>query len=63
MTIHTVLFLCALGGYLLGSIPFGLVLTRMAGYGDQDLPALLDRPVGRIPEARYLSTGLPTRKD
>ncbi len=34
MTIHTVLLLCALGGYLLGSIPFGLVLTRMAGYGD-----------------------------
>lgn len=34
MTIHTVLFLCALGGYLLGSIPFGLVLTRMAGYDD-----------------------------
>ena len=34
MTIHTVLFLCALGGYLLGSVPFGLVLTRMAGYGD-----------------------------
>ncbi len=25
---------CALGGYLLGSIPFGLVLTRLAGYGD-----------------------------
>ncbi len=24
----------ALLGYLLGSIPFGLVLTRMAGYGD-----------------------------
>lgn len=24
----------ALGGYLLGSIPFGLVLTRLAGYGD-----------------------------
>lgn len=23
-----------IGGYLLGSIPFGLVLTRMAGYGD-----------------------------
>ena len=21
-------------GYLLGSIPFGLVLTRLAGYGD-----------------------------
>jgi len=26
--------LLALGGYLLGSIPFGLVLTRMAGHGD-----------------------------
>lgn len=26
--------LVALGGYLLGSIPFGLVLTRLAGYGD-----------------------------
>ena len=25
---------CALSGYLLGSIPFGLVLTRLAGYGD-----------------------------
>jgi acyl phosphate:glycerol-3-phosphate acyltransferase len=24
----------ALGGYLLGSIPFGLVLTRLAGHGD-----------------------------
>ncbi len=23
-----------LGGYILGSIPFGLVLTRIAGYGD-----------------------------
>ena len=28
------LLLAALGGYLLGSIPFGLVLTRMAGLGD-----------------------------
>ncbi len=26
--------LCALLAYLLGSIPFGLVLTRLAGYGD-----------------------------
>lgn len=26
--------LAALGGYLLGSIPFGLVLTRLAGFGD-----------------------------
>jgi glycerol-3-phosphate acyltransferase PlsY len=28
------LFLAVLGGYLLGSIPFGLVLTRIAGLGD-----------------------------
>src|ERR1700741_3832703 len=27
-------FAIALGGYLLGSIPFGLVLTRLAGLGD-----------------------------
>ena len=26
--------LAALGGYVLGSVPFGLVLTRLAGYGD-----------------------------
>lgn len=26
--------IAALGGYLLGSIPFGLVLTRLAGFGD-----------------------------
>ena len=30
----TVLLLCALGGYLAGSIPFGLVLCYLAGYGD-----------------------------
>lgn len=30
----TGLILAALGGYLLGSIPFGLVLTRLAGLGD-----------------------------
>lgn len=34
MCIYTIFALCALGGYLLGSIPFGLVLTRLAGYGD-----------------------------
>ena len=28
------LILCAALSYLLGSIPFGLVLTRLAGYGD-----------------------------
>ncbi len=34
MCIYTIFILCAIGGYLLGSIPFGLVLTRLAGYGD-----------------------------
>lgn len=28
------ILLAAVGGYLLGSIPFGLLLTRLAGYGD-----------------------------
>lgn len=27
-------FLCLFGGYLLGSLPFGLILTRLAGMGD-----------------------------
>ncbi len=34
MNMTILLILCALGGYLLGSIPFGLVLTRLAGLGD-----------------------------
>ena len=34
MCMYTTFILCALGGYFLGSIPFGLVLTRLAGYGD-----------------------------
>ncbi|MBR1605268.1 MAG: glycerol-3-phosphate 1-O-acyltransferase PlsY [Alphaproteobacteria bacterium] len=34
MPISLTLILCAIGGYLLGSIPFGLVLTRMCGLGD-----------------------------
>ena len=34
MSIDLVFMLSALGGYLLGSIPFGLVLTRLAGLGD-----------------------------
>jgi glycerol-3-phosphate acyltransferase PlsY len=33
-TILWPLVLAALGGYLLGSVPFGLVLTRLAGLGD-----------------------------
>ena len=34
MSFTVIFILCAVGGYLLGSIPFGLVLTRLAGYGD-----------------------------
>lgn len=34
MSLTPIFSLCALGGYFLGSIPFGLVLTRLAGYGD-----------------------------
>lgn len=29
-----IFIICILGGYLLGSIPFGLVITRLAGLGD-----------------------------
>ncbi|CAA7618589.1 Glycerol-3-phosphate acyltransferase [Candidatus Terasakiella magnetica] len=34
LLVPLVLGLAALGGYLLGSVPFGLVLTRLAGLGD-----------------------------
>ena len=34
MCLYTIFLICAVSGYLLGSIPFGLVLTRLAGYGD-----------------------------
>lgn len=34
MSISLAFVFAALGGYLLGSVPFGLVLTRMAGLGD-----------------------------
>ena len=33
-SIFSLYLTCALAGYLLGSIPFGLVLTRLAGHGD-----------------------------
>lgn len=36
---------------------------RMAGYGDKEIPALLDRTVGRAPEAAYLYKGLPRRRN
>ncbi len=34
MTSNLIFGICALLGYLLGSVPFGLVLTRLAGLGD-----------------------------
>lgn len=36
---------------------------RMAGYKDKEIPALLDRTVGRIPKASYLYKGLPKSRD
>lgn len=36
---------------------------RMAGYGDKEIPALLDRTVGRVPEAAYLYKGLPRQRN
>ena len=36
---------------------------RMAGYSDREIPALLDRTVGRVPKAAYLYKGLPKQRD
>lgn len=36
---------------------------RMAGYTDQEMPDLLDRTIGRVPEAAYLYKGFPKRRN
>jgi acyl phosphate:glycerol-3-phosphate acyltransferase len=48
----TAVILAALVGYLLGSIPFGLLLSRVAGYGD-----IRDIGSGNIGATNVLRTG------
>jgi len=52
LSLNSIYALSALGGYLLGAVPFGLVLTRIAGLGD-----IRDIGSGSIGATNVLRTG------